>query len=341
MFKKLLAFVYKSFAPQNPTGFSVDDTSVADIVNSITSDLNALDSPLYNNSAETYAGTNEVKIYEGQDSSSPFIEEERSLESPLLKEEYPPSQTGCSVNILRCYSVTKAGNQPEECEDAYANASDDTAHYFAVSDGATESSFSREWAKELVNDFVQRSLSSRAIVNADKINDWLLPLQRNWANWLATQNLVWFAKRKAEQGTFATLIGLMIQRDRQWQAFAVGDSCLFVVRNGTLQHSFPLSKSSELGYRPYLIATLRQTELPSVARYMSDTAQLGDRFYIVTDALAGWILSSLEDRKNPWVQLDQIQSQDAFFDWVETLRDRREMVNDDTTMLLITVSSDN
>jgi hypothetical protein len=299
MFRKLLAFVYKSFAPQNPTGFSVSDSLVS--------------------ASET------------QDPSSPLI-------MPLAIEDSPTGS--CSANILGCYSVTKAGNQPEECEDAYADASDDTAHYFAVADGATESSFSREWAKELVHDFVQRSLSSKAIVNADKINDWLLPLQRNWANWLATQNLVWFAKRKAEQGTFATLIGLMIQRDRQWQAFAVGDSCLFVVRNGTLRHSFPLSHSRELGYRPYLIATLRQNEMPSVARYMSDIAQPGDRFYVVTDALAGWILSSLEDRKNPWVQLDQIKSQAAFFDWVETLRDRRELVNDDTTMLLITVNSD-
>lgn len=245
------------------------------------------------------------------------------------------------IEVVGCYAVTKAGNTPEECEDAYAWEHRESAFYFALSDGATESSFSREWAKELVQTCVQRSLwQQEAIpeeVHTAVINDWLLPLQQQWADWLKNQNLVWFAKRKAEQGTFATLLGLEIHANQQWQALAVGDSCLFVVRDGRLLHSFPLSSCDQLGYRPCLVGTLIQSELPNVVQQTGDTTQSGDHFYLVTDALASWIFTSLETNQNPWVQLNQIQTQAAFADWVEHLRTHQEIPNDDTTLLHITV----
>jgi len=316
MFKQLFAYVYKSFTSKQKESPSeslpIRNEDLSDRY--ITPQDRTLDD------------ISEINLIIAKEILSPDIPSDRCSD-----------RSSCRVKIVSSYSIAKAGNTAAECEDAYAWASDDFADYFSVSDGATESSFSREWAKELVHDFVDRSISTHSIVNPSNLNDWLLPLQRNWANWLASQNLVWFAKRKAEQGTFATLIGLIIQQDLQWEAFAVGDSCLFVVRDGNLKHSFPLTKSNELGYRPYLIGTLRQTELPAVARHLTDIAQQGDRLYVVTDALAGWILASLEDRQNPWVQLDQILSHSAFSAWVEILRDRREIVNDDTTLLHIEI----
>jgi|GEM_PF-1191879 len=326
MFKQLFAYVYKSFTPKQKESPSESLPIRSEDL------IDRYISPPDRTQDRTLDDISEINLIIAKEILSPDIPSDRCLETAEIS-----NHSSCRVKIVSSYSIAKAGNTAAECEDAYACASDDFADYFSVSDGATESSFSREWAKELVQDFVDRSISTHSIVNPSNLNDWLLPLQRNWANWLASQNLVWFAKRKAEQGTFATLIGLIIQQDLQWQAFAVGDSCLFVVRDGNLKHSFPLTKSSELGYRPYLIGTLRQTELPAVARDLTDMAQLGDRFYIVTDALAGWILASLEDRQNPWVQLDQILSHSAFSAWVELLRDRHEIVNDDTTLLHIEI----
>jgi hypothetical protein len=92
------------------------------------------------------------------------------------------------------------------------------------------------------------------------LSNWLMPLQLNWAKWILEQELVWYAKRKVEQGTFATLLGLEIDTDNCWRSMAIGDSCLFVVRDGKLLHSFPIETASQFNHRPNLIGTLLNTE---------------------------------------------------------------------------------
>jgi hypothetical protein len=128
--------------------------------------------------------------------------------------------------IIQSFSVQKAGNEISECEDIWDYGKSDRLFSIALSDGATESSFSQEWAKELVTAFVNHDLQPLA---------WLGKSQQNWQQWLENQNLSWFAKRKVGQGAFATFLGLEILPDLSWKAIAVGDSCLFVVRNCELR----------------------------------------------------------------------------------------------------------
>jgi hypothetical protein len=267
------------------------------------------------------------------------------------------------VKTIYGFSLEKAGSLTDECEDAYLWEISANVCRVGIADGATESSFAKEWAKKLVSQFVKTSISkflcfqnhiarnlndpqnpeenagSEASFCKFPICDWLKPLQETWATWLAEQNLLWFAKRKAEQGTYATLLGLEIQANREWQAIAVGDSCLFVVRNRDLLYSFPLAHSSEFGYRPQLLGTklLPQNISPIAAHFIANKAEVGDRFYLATDALAAWILANLEMQKNPWVELDRIRSQAAFLEWITNLRDRREIANDDTTLMQIQI----
>lgn len=235
------------------------------------------------------------------------------------------------------FCATKAGNTPDECEDAYKCSSLDSQPpwLFAISDGATESSFSREWAEQLVESFVREPFDS-----TEAISDWLAPIQQKWLSWLSEQELLWFAKRKVAQGTYATLLGLRIDQDIEdrrwkWQAVAIGDSCLFIVRHNEVLSCFPLSKSDELNNTPHLIGSLPNynNSLNKKVELTIGIAEVETHFYLVTDALAGWIFRMIESCNNPWNVLNNINRQEEFIRWLEELRESRKIRNDDTTML--------
>ncbi len=239
----------------------------------------------------------------------------------------PKPKSSLSFDLIQNFVVQKAGNEITECEDIWQQSQPDHNLAIALSDGATESSFAREWAKELVNAFVNRDGE-----------DWLSPLQVTWQQWLKNQDLSWFAKRKAEKGAYATFLSLEIGADLSWQALAVGDSCLFVVGDRHLQTSFPLQSSHEFNNRPKLIGTQEKAQNINFFK-INGEAQVGDRFYLTTDAIACWILQQIESNQNPWFKLDQISSQDLFTNWINELRDQQAIANDDTTLLCLEIRS--
>ena len=256
------------------------------------------------------------------------------------------AQLDYEVALIQSFAVQKAGNEIAECEDLWDYVKRDRQISIALSDGATESSFAREWSKELVTAFVNRD--RRRLQDPHGQKSWLLPLQQKWQKWLVNQNLSWFAKRKAGEGAFATFLSLEIFPDLSWEALAVGDSCLFVVRDDLtdqklqnlnaqkLQSRFPLQSSQEFNHRPRLIGT--HTEVANMQiNQINGIAELGDRFYLTTDAIACWIFQQLEASQNPWVKLGEINSQDEFANWVNELRDRYEIANDDTTLLCLEI----
>lgn len=267
---------------------------------------------------------------------------DRSLYNVISKsksQNLETPQLDYCFEIIQSFSIQKAGNEIAECEDVWHYAKGDRQISLALSDGATESSFAREWAKELVTAFVNRHLSYAKSTNC-LAQDWLLPLQTAWKQWLANQNLSWFAKRKAGEGAFATFLGLEVFSDLRWESLAVGDSCLFVVGEHSLdrqlQSNFPLQNSHEFNHRPRLIGT--HTEVTNIRiNQTNGIAQVGDRFYLTTDAIACWIFKQIEANQDPWVKLDEISSQGEFANWVNELRDRHEIANDDTTLLCLEI----
>lgn len=240
---------------------------------------------------------------------------------------------GYRFELIQSFSIQKAGNAIAECEDIWHYAKGDQQISIALSDGATESSFAKEWAKELVTAFVNRDHVCRQEQN---LQSWLQPVQQTWQQWLVQQNLTWFAKRKAGVGAFATFLGLEILPDLSWQALATGDSCLFIVRNQQANLYFPLQNSHEFNHRPRLIGTY--TEAANIQMNQAHgVAELGDRFYLTTDAIACWIFKQIEASQDPWVKLGELRSQDDFSHWVNKLRDHHEIANDDTTLLCLEI----
>ena len=236
--------------------------------------------------------------------------------------------------LIQGFYIQKAGNTIAECEDIWDYAKRNLVVSIALADGATESSFSREWAREIVTNFVNRQLPWQEVYAF--ASQWLLPLQINWRQWIAQQNLSWFAKRKAGEGAFATFVSLEMFTDLSWKALAVGDSCLFIVRDHNLHKSFPLQNSQEFNHSPRLIGT--NTKVANIrVLQIHGVANIGDRFYLATDAIACWIFKQIEVNQDPWVKLEEISSQDMFANWVTELRDRHEIVNDDTTLICLKV----
>ena len=123
-----------------------------------------------------------------------------------------------------------------------------------------------------------------------------------------------------------------------WRALAVGDSCLFVVRDDRLQFSFPLEDAAEFDNNPALVCSnfANAGGLWESVRLSSGECAPGDLLILATDALACWFLASHAAAENPWETLLALDMP-AWGTWVEEQRRAGSMRNDDTTLVIIEV----
>jgi hypothetical protein len=237
------------------------------------------------------------------------------------------------------FHLPKRGNAAQEYEDALAT--DPAADRYAVADGASESSYSGLWARLLAEGFVGSAGKPWRDL------DWLPPLRKRWAAEVDKLPLSWYAEMKREQGAFATLLGLAFRPPLEgqpgiWRALAVGDSCLFRTRSGRLLKAFPLSDSKGFGNQPRLLGS-RSSSSGGFAQPAPEQAhgrwRPGDRFLLMTDALAQWFLHQNEEGGQPLEQIARLLGESdpraAFAGWIEERRDRQDLRNDDVTLVLI------
>jgi hypothetical protein len=235
----------------------------------------------------------------------------------------------------------KAGNSEAEYEDAFWPKQPINGEFrskFAVGDGATETSFSGLWARQLVRAYCRGQF--------DANNDYsgLKRLQRCWWRIVRSKPLPWFAEQKLESGTFAALIGLTFEsrssdaEDGTWRACAVGDSCLVQMRGDSLIAALPLDCSDSFTNSPALLPTRCDDQaFEQVIRSFNGEWLSGDHFYLMTDALAAWFFRATEAGDSPWVALRDLDGT-RFVDWVEGARKSRKMRNDDVTLYRIETS---
>jgi len=241
--------------------------------------------------------------------------------------------TATSAIHWRSFVLHKDGNAPDEYEDAFAG--NPASGRFAVADGASESSFASLWAKLLVDGFI--AARGRTTLN------WLLPLQKRWADAVDHLELDWFGEEKREQGAFATFLGLVVQKGQagqgRWRAVVVGDCCLFHVRKDTLLASFPILRSTDFGNRPPLLCSRVVAGKDGLAKAKRAVGkwEKGDRFFLMTDALAEWFLHRHEQQRRPWESLHRrlAEPNGSLTAYIERLRSQKELKNDDVTLLTI------
>jgi hypothetical protein len=166
------------------------------------------------------------------------------------------------------------------------------------------------------------------------------PLQARWQKRVTSKPLPWYASQKAENGAFAALVGLTLKegKSRQWQAVAVGDCCLFHVREGGVLKAFPLASQADFNNRPVLIGSnkSRNGGVLSQLRAEEGSWQRGDSFLLMSDAIAAFFMGRACESGEPVGDvLDFLDSDDAFREWIGELRASGSLKNDDVSLLRV------
>lgn len=218
------------------------------------------------------------------------------------------------------FALPKGGHAEAEHEDAGAYS--EVRRWplrVAVADGATESAFARAWAELLVERYV-----SAEIAETEAFCEQLIAWRKQWAGQAAQRQagLPWYAAAKAEEGAFATWMGLTLYENQTWRALAVGDCCLFHYCDDTRVLSWPFTDAIAFTNQPALVSSRLAHPLPKV--HMLEGAWIsGDRFILATDAVAAYLLS--EPGRLPTLTDESIQH----------ARAAGRLRNDDVTVLTV------
>lgn len=245
--------------------------------------------------------------------------------------------------IVRVLTEPKDGWPAEDCQDAYAISR--TRHRFCIADGMTDSAFSREWAHLLSAGMITLPSWRRS-----EILTWVTNVSMQWREALPA-NLPWYLSRKvSKRGSFATLAAIdLTPQERAWtnsgrerrlyRAFAIGDSCIFHVRNDRLVSVFPPLSPTEFQHRPVALGTDSQVANESAIAQriiVHGSWRPGDRFLLMTDALAAYTLATLQQGAiGMRAALPFRRDARAFSQWVSAARLRGTLKDDDTTLLEI------
>ena len=237
--------------------------------------------------------------------------------------------------MLRTFQLVKAGNAEPEYEDALNG--DTERGRFAVADGATESAFAGLWAKILTSGFVAASAGQNA-------RDWLSDRRAQWRQAVPWDSLPWYGREKTRLGSQCAFLALWFAESKAgdelgWRALAVGDCCLFQVRELALLRAFPITRSSDFGNHPQLLGSSPglKKRMPRGLKGVRGGCRVGDLFVLATDALAHWCLRSVEAGESPWPTLHRLDSQDQFAAWIGELRAGAHIRNDDVSLLILEV----
>lgn len=254
------------------------------------------------------------------------------------------------------FYAPKDGHTQDEYEDAACVMTplDGAGRYagesrYAIADGATESSFAGIWAHDLAAHYCLGDFDGRKLGNS------LKKLQLKWQDQISRKSLPWFAVEKAQLGAHSTLCGLTTSQvdagERpsrgSWHALAIGDSCLFQLRDKKrLVRSFPLTESGQFDSAPDLVPSVNHFDIRPKIKKTRGGWKSGDQFLLVTDALACYLLQ-IHERGVPITEFTgRLQSNGSFLEFVhESRADQAEvpaanrnpgrLKNDDCTVVWI------
>lgn len=260
------------------------------------------------------------------------------------------------VSVLR---VPKAGSTDDECEDAAAVIPEPELDewlreplFAAVADGASESLLARDWANLLANAVLRQAVQdSGTLRGRDRFAGVLVDAGKQWNAWVMDyvtqreargQPIAWYERPKLNRGAYSTLLSAHFDwgpsQSANWHAAAMGDSCLFQVRNEQLIHAFPVESSADFANTPALVNSNNSDRalLAAHIQLTSGIAEQGDQFFLCTDALAAWFLEEVENFSRPWVELRNftcVGDRGGLADWLRDLRAHRRIRNDDVAVV--------
>ncbi|WP_158751623.1 hypothetical protein [Streptomyces bicolor] len=244
--------------------------------------------------------------------------------------------------VLLCEALVVPKGRAAECEDAHAW----NAHRAAVCDGASRAFASGRWAALLARTFLVTALDGPDPSGAQVLDRWLHESRGLWAEQTAqTAEVPVYIRGALARGSAATFVGVDT-RDvsstragtgplMEYRAFAVGDSCLFHLREGRPTVLFPLDRPDRFDTHPDLVPTRAEVleSLAPVLRITEGACGPDDVLLLMTDALAQWALeAAAESGSTVWTFLEHA-SRDEFDVRVRELRASRAMKEDDVSLV--------
>ena len=266
---------------------------------------------------------------------------------------------------LIAYWAAKEGSSAAEYEDAWrvlpGTADEVPGNWVAVAvaDGATESLLARQWAAMMADEF---AVAHTAVRDAGSFAETALALSAQWPALVesyivqreqAGRPLRWYERPGLEKGAFATLLTLQMNTGDapaddpeppaqpgipriigDWRSAAIGDTCLFHIRDGRLQAAFPLDQSGSFNTSPALLGSCDADPevIADHVRFAEGTVAEGDEFFVCTDAMAAWFLACAEGGGRPWETLRDL-TEIGFAEWVSEARRTGGLHNDDVTLV--------
>jgi hypothetical protein len=238
-----------------------------------------------------------------------------------------------------------------------------------ISDGATESMFARAWANMITRRVAHGAYFAPEILAGPgpSFRHFMNQLMGHWRRWLARyidqrvtdgRPLKWYEEAKLTSGAFATLLAVRLdyghsqpvyegKEDGSWRAAALGDSCVFQIRGNEIISLFPIESSGDFNNTPNLLGSNANRELICQrTAFLDSYFRHGDEFFLMTDSLAAWFLSTVENTHPGELKaiLDQLrefsctENRSAFESWLSSLIESGALRNDDVTFVSIRTS---
>ena len=267
------------------------------------------------------------------------------LNQHLVKESrIPRDQLALHRSASKAWQVKGfVTSKPNEVsQDAYA--ANPLQGRFAIADGVSDSHAPEFFSQALTRGWTESPFwqENKDEVDSGAFYKWMDSAGEQWQDLApAKPPKKSSSRRKSIPNGSSTFVGVDViakQGKHFIRTTLVGDSALFVVRGGNTifkSHDLNAVKTSATS----AIIAGRDFE-HDLEIYDPIEVQNGDKVYMVTDAVAKWVLEELQNGAPPFQQLDNIQNISQWRKWVEGSRLTKELDVDDSTLLAFTIPND-
>lgn len=247
--------------------------------------------------------------------------------------------------VSQAFLMSKDADAPHECQDAFALNAD--AGVAAVADGVSSTLFAGPWAQILTQSV---AAGPPQVDHPEHFKAWLTEQRVTWHKSIDVSRLGWAQKMKLRQnpGAMSTLLWAELssaeiddetgEQVYRLRAYSIGDSCLFVIRDGQCLRSFPMTNSDFFGLDPNVLVSVdlgsdHNLEL----QVLDELCRVGDLLVLCTDAIGLWATKLHEDGQDvAWEQFWDMPETE----WREQIiscRHESAMRVDDSTLVLLRV----
>lgn len=242
---------------------------------------------------------------------------------------------------------------PRDYEDASSHS--EKTGRAVIADGVSTAIFSRDWARLIARTAV---VDPPDTTSSEALTAWLLPLQQEWRQKIGYDAVArdWIRGPKVKSvGAQATLLMVDIEPfceadgsadsngEYRLTAHAIGDCCLFLIRDGKKIRSFPMTDSAAFAAGPQVLSSIaKNVSYAERFEHLEDRCCPGDLLVVCTDAIGLWAMQQYEHGNTvDWMRYWENDA--AWQDDIVSLRARGpqdpsgRMRVDDCTLLLLQV----